>query len=41
MDKLGRYKTGKACLYIKSLDDVDMGILKKLIKLSVESYKKR
>ena len=23
MKKLGKHKTGKSCLYIKSLDDVD------------------
>lgn len=31
LKKLGKYKTGKFCLYIKKLDDVDMGVLKKLI----------
>lgn len=35
MDKLGKYKTGKSCLYIKDIGDVDTEILKKLIK---ESY---
>lgn len=42
LDKLGKYKTGKSCLYIKKLDDVDTGVLKKLIKrdfdLMVEKY---
>ena len=28
---LGKYKTGKGCLYIKRLSDVDEGVLKKLI----------
>jgi hypothetical protein len=36
MAKLGKYKTGKACLYIKSLDDVDLPTLKKLITASVK-----
>lgn len=36
MKKLGKYKTGKSCLYIKNLEDVDQGILKDLIG---ESYK--
>jgi hypothetical protein len=31
MDRLGKYKTGKSCLYIKSLDDVDRGVLEQLI----------
>jgi Domain of unknown function (DU1801) len=30
--KLGKYKTGKGCLYIKKLSDIDGTILKKLIK---------
>lgn len=32
LDKLGKYKTGKSCLYIKKLDDVDLKVLKQLIK---------
>lgn len=36
MSKLGKYKTGKSCLYIKSLEDVDEGVLKELIKESFE-----
>lgn len=35
MQKLGKYKTGKACLYIKRLSDVDATVLKKLIEKSV------
>lgn len=35
MSNLGKYKTGKSCLYIKNLEDVDLDILKSLIK---ESY---
>src|SRR5688500_17408559 len=31
MDQLGKYKAGKCCLYIKSLDDVDRGVLEELI----------
>ena len=34
MDKLGKYKTGKGCLYINKLEDIDMTVLKKLIKKS-------
>lgn len=30
--KLGKYKTGKGCLYIKKLVDVDIKILNELIK---------
>ena len=35
MRKLGKYKTGKSCLYIKSLDDIDLDVLKELIQQSV------
>ena len=33
--KLGKHKTGKACLYIKKLDDVDLSTLKKMIERSL------
>ena len=36
MKKLGKYKTGSSCLYLKSLKDVDMKVLQELIK---ESYR--
>jgi hypothetical protein len=35
MHKLGKYKTGKACLYINKLEDVDMAVMKELIQKSV------
>jgi Domain of unknown function (DU1801) len=31
MDRLGRYRTGKACLYVKRLADVDEAVLEQLI----------
>ena len=40
MSKLGKFKTGKSCLYINKLEDVDLKILKKLINLSVLHMKK-
>jgi len=36
MKKLGKYKTGKSCLYINSFEDVDKKVLRKLI---TESFK--
>jgi len=36
LDKLGPYKTGKSCLYIKRLSDVDMDVLRKFIAASYE-----
>lgn len=41
MKKLGKYKTGRSCLYIKKLDDVDESVLEKLISDSVKLMKKR
>ncbi len=35
LKRLGKHKTGKSCLYLKKLADVDLGILKELIDLSV------
>jgi hypothetical protein len=36
LGKLGKYKTGKACLYINRLDDVHLPTLKELISQSVK-----
>jgi hypothetical protein len=40
MKKLGKHKTGKSCLYIKKLEDVDLTTLKQLIKQSVADFAK-
>ena len=36
LSKLGKYTTGKSCLYIKKLEHVDMDVLRELIKHSVD-----
>lgn len=36
MSKLGKYKTGKSCLYIRRLSDVDEKVLERLIAESVK-----
>lgn len=36
MSKLGKFKTGKGCLYVKKLSDVDLGVLEKLIEKSAK-----
>lgn len=41
MQKLGKYKTGKACLYIKKLEDIDLSILRELISESVKYMRKK
>lgn len=40
MAKLGKYKTGKSCLYINKLDDIDLSVLEKLISESVKMMRK-
>jgi hypothetical protein len=37
LQKLGKYKTGKGCLYINSLEDVSLPVLKKIIETAVKS----
>jgi len=39
MQRLGKYKTSKSCLYIKRLDDVHVPTLKKLIERSVKQLR--
>lgn len=35
MSKLGKHKTGKSCLYINKLSDIDMDVLEQLVTKSV------
>ena len=41
LDRLGRHKTGKSCLYIRRLADVDRKILERLIRDSVRYMRKK
>ena len=41
MEKLGKHKTGKSCLYINKLDDIHRPTLRKLIRKSVTHLKKK
>ena len=41
MSRLGKYKVGKGCLYIKRLADIDRAALKELIMKSVAEMRKR
>lgn len=36
LEKLGKYKVSKSCLYIKKLSDIDINVLKKIIVKSME-----
>ncbi|MFN3189930.1 MAG: DUF1801 domain-containing protein [Aureliella sp.] len=40
LSKLGKHKTGKSCLYLKNLDDVDMDILTELIQVGLDDLHK-
>ncbi len=40
LSKLGKFSTGKSCLYIKKMEDVDEGVLRNLVHQSVEHMKK-
>jgi len=40
LKKLGKYKAGMGCLYVKNLDDVDKKVLKELVTESVKRMKK-
>jgi hypothetical protein len=39
MAQLGKYKTSKSCLYVKKLEDIDLGTLEELVRSSVEQVK--
>jgi hypothetical protein len=41
LQELGKHRTGKVCVYIKRLSDIDVGVLEKLIKASVAQMRKR
>ncbi len=40
MKKLGKYKTGRSCLYVKNLEDIDMKVLQQLIRASAKHVAK-
>ncbi|HEX5163428.1 MAG TPA: DUF1801 domain-containing protein [Steroidobacteraceae bacterium] len=39
--KLGKHRAGACCLYIKKLEDIDLGVLKRLAKASVAGLRRR
>jgi len=41
LDKLGKHKLGKACLYINKLVDVDLDVLAEIIKAGVTDLNKK
>lgn len=41
LGRLGKHKTGKSCLYVKRLDDVDLDVLRELVEQSVAAMAKK
>lgn len=39
LEKLGKHRMGRACLYVRDLEKIDMQILEKLVHLSVVAMK--
>lgn len=40
LSQLGKHSTGKSCLYVKKLDDVDLKVLTQLVRDSFKAAKK-
>ena len=36
LGRLGKHRLGKACLYIKKLDDIDMAVLEQLVRRGID-----
>ncbi len=41
LEKLGKHKADKGCVHIKSLEDVSLVVLKKLVENNIKYYKKK
>ena len=41
LQQIGKHRTGKSCLYIKRLSDIDVGVLEKIVKASVAEARRR
>lgn len=40
LGKLGKYTMGKGCIYVKKLSDIDMDILEKICRITLDEKKK-
>lgn len=40
LENLGKFKMGKACIYVKKLSDIDLSVLEKMIITTMEYMKK-
>ncbi|HEX6385640.1 MAG TPA: hypothetical protein VF177_13295 [Anaerolineae bacterium] len=36
LERLGKFKTGKSCLYVERLEDVNLDVLRELVRQSAE-----
>jgi hypothetical protein len=36
LSRLGKFKTGKSCLYVNKLEDIDLDVLRQLVRQSAE-----
>lgn len=41
LESLGRYKMGKACIYIKKLSDINQDVLKEIMKATISYLRER
>lgn len=41
LDRLGKHKIGKSCLYVNKLADIDMGVLEEIIVAGLEDVRTR
>lgn len=41
LEKLGKHRTGKSCLYVNKLADVDINVLRELVRRGVRSMRKK
>ena len=41
LEKFGKHKSAKACVYVKKLDDVNVDVFRKMIAASVDDVKKQ
>jgi hypothetical protein len=39
LQRLGKYKTGKGCLYVKKLEDIDVAVLGQMAAQSIEFHR--
>ena len=41
LGRLGKHRTGKSCLYVKRLSDIDLDVLAELIRAGLDDLKKK